>query len=287
MWLTNNPDINYTVDLNTTSSYIEKKQDWWNHLSDTIDRLNSKLALDNLKIELPKTKEEKLQEATKNLYKNKDFKWAIENVFKEWITENYIKDNVFSIFDNETNDINCFYDKTWKILIFVDHREWSFIDDNNKFLDTALNTFEKTWYFMNAEKWDKNIFKIIWEDEKWESILSDKPLDKKSIDYFNALKKIINHYDTTFILISLKHKWKTWKWNIDDYINSEAINLKYLLLLKNKNLLETSDTFEYAIKNMNLSVQDIVTAKNNWEITEEEWRKIYNILQGIKSNSLD
>jgi hypothetical protein len=287
MWLTNSPDINHSINTNITSSHIEKKQDWWNHINDTIDRLNSKLALDNLKIELPKTKEEKLQEATKNLYKNKDFKWAIENVFKQWITEHYIKDNVFSIFDNETNDINCFYDKTWKILIFVDHREWSFIDDNNKFLDISLNTFKETWYFMNAEKWDKNIFKIIWEDENWEFILSDLPLDKNSIDYFNALKKMITYHDSTLILIALKHNIKIWEWNINSYINSEAINLKYLLLLKNKNLLEIPDTFEYAIKNMNLTIQDIVTAKEQWDITEEEWREIYNILQKSKLKSLD
>lgn len=278
MWLTTSPDINSSINLNTTSSYIEKKQDWWSNFNNAVDNLNSKLQLDWLKIELPWTNKEKLKEATKNLYENEDFKWAIENKFKQWVTEHYINDNLFSIFDNETNDINFFFNKEWKILLLARYREWNFLDTNN-FLDTALNTFKETWYFMNAEKLDKNIFSIIWEDEKWEFILSDTPLNKNSIDYFNALKKIVNHYDTTFILIKLKNKWKFWEWQIDDYIRSEALNLKFLQLMKNKNLLETADIFEYAIKNMDLTIQDIVNAKEKWDITEKEGREIYNILE--------
>lgn len=278
MWLSNTPDINHNMGLNTSTIHIEKKQEWWNSLNDTIDKLNSKLVLNNLKVELPKTKEQKEKDVYNNIYKyDESFLGAIkDSKFKQWITVKYITKDIFSVYSNKTKDISFFANKKWETLIFVAYREWSFIDENNKFLDTALNTFEKTWYFMNAEKWDRNIYKIIWKDKKWEFILSEKPLDKNSIDYFNALKTMINHYDTTFILISLKHKWKTSKWHTDDYVNSKALNLKFLQLIKNKNLFETHDTFEYAIKNMNLTVQDIVTAKEQWDITEEEWREIYN-----------
>jgi hypothetical protein len=38
---------------------------------------------------------------------------------------------------------------------------------------------------------------------------------------------------------------------------------------------------------MNIKVDDIIKAKNNNEITEKEWREIYNILQKIQTKSLD
>lgn len=280
MWLTTSPDINHTVDLNTTSSYIEKKQDWWSDLNNTIDKFNSKLALNNLKIELPKTKEQQEKDVYNNIYKyDESFLGAVKDGrFKQWITVKYITKDIFSVYSNKTKDISFFSNKEWQTILMAKYRSQNFAVEN-KFLDTALNTFEKTWYFMNAEKWDNNIYKIIWKDEKWEFILSNEPLDKKSVNYFNALKTMVNHYDSTFILIKLKYKLKFLRWHIDNYINSWVINLKLLQLIKNKNLFETSDIFEYAIKNMNLTIQDIVTAKNDWDITEQEWREIYNILQ--------
>jgi hypothetical protein len=40
--------------------------------------------------------------------------------------------------------------------------------------------------------------------------------------------------------------------------------------MKHKKLFKTPDIFEYAIKNMNIKVDDIIKAKNNNEITEKE-----------------
>ena len=288
MWLSNSPDINHTINLNTTSTQIEQKQGLWSSFNSAMENINSKLELDWLKLELPKTKEQKEKEVYDNIYQDEIFKWALENgLFKQWIKVNYISETLFSVFSNKTKNLSFFCNEKWETLIEVPYRFKNFVDKNNKFDNTSLHTFEKTWYFLDAENKTWNIFKIIWTDEKWDFILSDTPLNKNSIDYFNALKKVIQYSDTMEILLSLKHKWNIWKWNIDDYIRSNALNLKFLQLLKNKNLLETPDVFEYAIKNMNLTIQDIVTAKVQWDITEEEWREIYNILKKSKLKSLD
>lgn len=281
MWLTNSPDFHH-IDLNTTSIHIEKKQDWWSSFDSAIKKVNSKLALENLKMELPKTIEQKINQAKENLYKNKDFKWALENEFQKWIKINYITDNLFSVYSNETNDISFFINEKWETLIFVSYREDTLVDENNKFLDTSIETFKETWYFMDAENQTRDIYKIIWEDENGKLILSEKPLNKNSVDYFNALKKIINYSDTLDILFALKHNWNIGNGHIDDYINSWALNLKFLQLMRNKKLFERPDVFEYALKKMKVTVEDIVKAKENWDITEEQWRKIYKVLQKLK-----
>lgn len=280
MWLVNSPNINHSIDLNTSISQFESKQKWWSNFDSAVNKINSKLEIDWLKLELIKSKEQKEKEVYNNIYKDEIFKWALENeLFKQWIKVNYITDNLFSVFSNQTKNLSFFTNKEWETLIDVPYRFWTFIDDNNKFYKTSLHIFEKTWYFLDAEKWTWDIFKIIWTNEKWEFILSNTPLNKNSIDYFNALKRTINYSDTMNILLALKKNWTTWKWNIDDFIRSNSLNLGFLQLLKIKNLLETPDVYEYAIKNMNLTIQDIIKAKEKWEITEQEWREIYKILQ--------
>ena len=225
---------------------------------------------------MPQLKE---QETLSNIYKNKDFIWALERgVFSKWIDVRYINDNLFWVYSKNNWKISFFSNALWELVLNVSYRESYFIDEEWEYLESSLKAFEEAWFFMDSKSWKRNIYKILWKDKNWEFILKDKPLNKNSIDYFNALKEISKNYDIILLLISIKNKIEIWKWNIDDFTLSWALSMKFLLLLQEKWLLKSSELFKYWIIKMWIKESDILYAFESKKISKEQALMIYKIL---------
>ncbi len=264
MWeLNNNLDVDYTS---------KSEKSWW--LSTAVDDINSKLEW--LKLKIPQIKE---QETLSRIYKNKDFLKALKKgIFKEWIYVRYINDDLFWVSSKKTWEIAFFTNSLWEIVLNVSHRESLFIDEDWEYLKSSLKAFEEAWYFMDSKSWKRNIYKINWKNSNWEFIFEEKPLNKNSIEYFNALKEISKNYDIILLLIAIKDKIEIWKWNIDDFILSWALSIKFLLILQEKWLLESPELFEYWITKMWVKESDVIETYKNNQINKKQAYKIYKAM---------
>ncbi len=133
------------------------------------------------------------------------------------------------------------------------------------------------WLRENSDEL-RNIYKINWKNSNWEFIFEEKPLNKNSIEYFNALKEISKNYDIILLLIAIKDKIEIWKWNIDDFILSWALSIKFLLILQEKWLLESPELFEYWITKMWVKESDVIETYKNNQINKKQAYKIYKAM---------
>jgi hypothetical protein len=237
MPLTHSPDINHNID--TTSSHIEKKQDWLGDFNSALDNINSKFALNNLKVELPKTKEQQEKEVLK-LVQMRGLKKSFEhNRFTKWVTIKKIKENVFSVISNKTWNINYFVNSDWNIDFWVFNiKERPFIKN--------WKAFEYAWFVEKKENGIYNMYKIEWNKEVW-------PIDINSIEYYNAWQDIIFYADIFNKLVSLKHKdpeTKKWIYILIDWWSFKFEDLELFL----DKWLITQEVFDYWVEEIRKKV---------------------------------
>lgn len=125
-------------------------------MKDITEDANARLSW--MRLELPKTKEEKVK-AIYDLVVNKTFKEEMEkNEYPQWITIKFIKEWVFSMKNNATTNVNYYLDWNGKIILSIGsirHRHG--IDNGKSFADLGLKaiwTEDKKYqiYQLNGEK---------------------------------------------------------------------------------------------------------------------------------------
>ena len=294
MWLSTWPDINTPVNMDNfdigwknsvDKPYVEQVKAWESNFKKAIWDINSKLALNWKKLELPKTIEEKEKEIY-NIVWNINLKEARENWdFTGNINIRYIDRDVFAIQSDETKNISLFVNEKWKDLMLLWHRQDILTDDKTwELFPSSIKAMKEVWYYCDFKDWKRDLYKILWEWKNWNFILDDIPLDIFSKEYYLVWKKIIKTDDTLSILLALKEWWKRNINAIDNYSNSWTLTLKFLLLFQDKWLLEKPELFEYWISKMWIKESDVRSAFEKWEITEQEALKIYQVLPKEKKD---
>jgi len=237
MPLTHSIDINYSID--STSSYIEKKQDWWGDFNSALDNINSKLALDNLKVELPKTKEQQEKEVLKLVQE----RW-LKKSFESWVlTEKNCK---ISKINNEIFSVSW---DNWNVMYFVDN-EWNIdfwiVNIVKRPFIKNWKAFEYAWFVEKKENGIYNMYKVEWNKEIW-------PIDINSIEYYNAWQDIIFYADIFNKLATLKTKLKSDKLDIRLFVESWSFKFEDLELFLNKWLI-TQEIFDYWVEEIRKKV---------------------------------
>lgn len=235
MWISS-LDINHSPDWNTTSSYIEKKQDWWSNFDNAVNNINTKLQLDWLKLEVPKTKEQQEKEIMQLI----QTKW-LKKSFENWtLTENNcevtkIKDWVFSLKWDNWN-IMYFIDNTWEIIFWiVNIIERPFLEN--------WKAFKYAWFLEKKEDWLYNMYKVIGLNEEWEKVLQ-WPIDINSTEYYQAWLDILFYADILNKFVSLKFNNPEDKEWIYILIKHWSFKFEDLDLFLNKWLI-TKEIFDY------------------------------------------
>lgn len=291
MWLSFWPDINYnSLDNNEPVSwwkkpYVEQVQAWESNFNKAVWKVNWKLALEWKKLEFPKTIEEQEKEIHELILKT-TLKEAIKEwEFNEWIKVIYIDRNVFAVQSNETKNISLYVDKNWEDILSLWYRADVLVDnEDGEFYPSSIKSMKEAWFYCDFKNWKRDLYKILWEKKHWNFVLDDVPLDVFSKEYYDAWKKIIKIDDTLWILIVLKQKWNINKDAIENYLESWALNLYFLLLFEEKWLLETSELFEFWILKMWIKESDVKKALEKWEINKEQALKIYKVLPKEKKD---
>lgn len=228
MWITASPDINHSIDINT--SHIEQKQIWKSEFDKSLDKINSKLALDWLKLELPKTKEQEEKEVLE-LVKKVWLKTSFENNrFSQWVNINKIQDWVFSVVSNKTWNVNYFVNEKWKIIFWVFTIKEEFFISNWK-------AFEEAWYIEKQENWKYNMYQISENWIKW-------PIDINSPEYYKAWTDIIFYNDLLLKFIELKNSIKNTKEELHIFIEWWSFKFEDLELFRAKWMID-DETFAY------------------------------------------
>jgi len=237
MPLTHSVDIYHNID--TTSSYIEKKQDWWSDFDSALNNINSKLALDNLKVELPKTKEQQEKEVLTLV----QVKW-LKKSFESWtylpneVVVKKINNWIFILSSIEWN-AQYYIDNNWEIIFWIENiTERPFVKN--------WKAFEYAWFVEKKENGIYNMYKVEWNKEIW-------PIDINSVEYYNAWQDILFYADVFNKLATLKIKLKSDKLDIRLFIESWSFKFEDLDLFLNKWLI-TQEIFDYWVEEIRKKV---------------------------------
>jgi hypothetical protein len=276
MWNINNSMDN--IHMPPLNQEELKTQNWG--FNKAFDNINSKLALQWLKIELPDNSIQEKEKKIHNIVWNEFFTNEDKETFHMWITVKYISNWLMAIYSNESKNISMYFDEKWNELLSPWFIAFSMYDtESNKFFPTSYKAMEVSWIYLDRENWKRDLYEIIWKDWNWKFILGKNPIPVSSIQYFNAWKKLALHDDTLMILFKFKEKLKLRKDNVESFSRSWALNLKYLMLFEEKWLLESPDLLNYWLKLLNITENDIKKAYENWEITKEQAIKVYSTLK--------
>lgn len=228
MWIIS-PDINHSIDRNT--SHIEQKQTWKNEFNKSLENINSKLALDWLKLELPKTKEQEEKEVLE-LVKTTSLKESFDEVYDKWVYVKKVQEWVFTVVPNDTWNVNYFVNEKWEIIFWLwNTRERPFISN--------WKAFEEAWYIERKENWKYNMYQITEKWIKW-------PILINSPEYYKAWKDII-FYDSLYTkFLELKHSRKNSKEWIKIYVDEWGFKFEDLELFRAKEMID-DETFAYWI----------------------------------------
>lgn len=227
MWITS-PDINHSVYANT--SHIEQKQTWKSEFDKSLDNINSKLALDWLKLEIPKNKELEEKEVL-DLVKKTSLKSSFDkNIYPEWVKVKKVQDWVFTVVSNRTWNVNYFVNEKWKIIFWLENtKERPFISN--------WKAFEEAWYIEKKENLKYNLYQITQKWIKW-------PIDINSPEYYKAWNDIIFYDDVYTKFLELKHSIKNDKEDIKIYIEEWSFKFEDLELFRAKWMID-DETFTY------------------------------------------
>lgn len=227
MWITS-PDINHSVYANT--SHIEQKQTWKSEFDKSLDNINSKLALDWLKLEIPKNKEREEKEVL-DLVKKTSLKSSFDkNIYPEWVKVKKVQDWVFTVVSNRTWNVNYFVNEKWKIIFWLENtKERPFISN--------WKAFEEAWYIEKKENLKYNLYQITQKWIKW-------PIDINSPEYYKAWNDIIFYDDVYTKFLELKHSIKNDKEDIKIYIEEWSFKFEDLELFRAKWMID-DETFTY------------------------------------------
>ena len=232
MWEIYNPDM----DINKTFPVIKEiktEKDW--SIDSTIDDINSRLELDNLKLELPKTKEQQEKEVLE-LVQVRWLKTSFEhNRFDGWVYINKIQDWVFALVPKDTWNVNYFIDDEWEIVFWI----WSV---NERPFVENWKAFEDAWYIQKKENWLFNMYKVL-PNENWEDIL-EWPIYINSIEYYQAWLDIMFYADILNKYLWLKHNVESNKLDIRLFIKHWSFKYEDLEIHLDKWLI-TKDIFAY------------------------------------------
>lgn len=273
-------NINNSMDIHTPPLNQEelKIQNW--DFNKAFDNINSKLALQWLKVELPDNSIWEKERKIHNIVWNEFFTDEDREIFRKWITVKYISNWILAVFSNESKNISMYFDENWKKLLSPWFIAFSMYDtEENKFFPTSYKAMELSWIYLDRENWKRDLYEIIWKDWNWKFILEKNPIPVSSIQYFNAWKKLAFHDDTLMILFKFKEKLKLRKDNVESFSRSWALNLKYLLLFEEKWLLESPDLLSYWLKLLKITEDDIKKDFESWEITKTQAIKAYTTLK--------
>lgn len=229
MWIITSPDINHSVDTNT--SHIEQKQTWKSEFDKSLDKINSKLALDWLKLELPKTKEQEEKEVLE-LVKTTSLKDWFDEVYDKWVYVKKVQEWVFTVVPNDTWNVNFFVNEKWKIIF------WLYNTSKRPFI-ANWKALEEAWYLEKRENWKDNLYKLTPNWYKW-------PIDINSPEYYKAWNDIIFYDDVYSKFLELKHSVKNDKEDIRIYAEEWSFKFEDLELFRAKWMID-DETFAYWI----------------------------------------
>lgn len=198
-----------------------------------VENINSGLSW--VRVELPKTKEEK-ECAVYELAVSKTFKEEMEkNEYPKWITIKFIKDGVFSMTDNETGNVNYYLREDASIIFgiaAIHHRQGM---DNGKILaDLWLKEIKKDHkyrvYRLNGtELWNE----VNQESEEWYEMWNDAMF----------------HTDIYRIVSLLKTPVELDEWWIDGLMGDGSLRFQDLEALKARWAL-SEKVFQYGVSEL-------------------------------------
>lgn len=230
MGITNTPDMNHNNDIYT--SHIEQKQSWQSGFENGLEDINSKLALQWLKLELPKTQEQEEKEVLE-LVKQKGLKKSFENNrFSEGVSINKIQNGIFWVVSNKTWNVNYFVNEQWWIIFWLSNiRERPFVYNGK--------AFEEAGYREKKENWKNNLYKVSWGEYI-------RPIDINTIEYYQAWKNIIFYDDVYTKLLELEKSIKNTKEDIILYIKYGSFKVEDLETFKEKWMID-EEIFQYGL----------------------------------------
>lgn len=254
-------------DIHKEPVHLEQKQKWEKWFEKTLGNINSKLALDWLKVELPKTKEEQEKEVLE-LVKIRWLRESFEeNVYNEWITVNKINDWVFSVVSNDTWNVNYFVNEKWYILFWV----WNITE---RLFVENWDAYKIAWYTEKKEDWKFNMYKNIWKNQL------DWPIDINSPEYYKAWTDIVFYADYLNKLLSLKHNFKESKIWIQVLVDWWSFKFEDLEEFK-KRWLITPEIFDYWVQEMRKVIVNQCSDKRLINLKWLDWKS-----SGIKESDL-
>lgn len=261
MWITTSPDVNHSIDMNT--SHIEQKQTWKSESEKSLDNINSKLALQWLKLELPKTKEQEEKEVlelVKKVWLKESFD---ENIYDKWVYIKKVQEWVFTVIPNDTWNVNYFVNEKWEIIFWLwNAQERSFIYENWK-------AYKEAWYIEKKENWKDNLYQITKDWLKW-------PIDINSPEYYKAWQDILFYDSLLSKYLELKKSLKASKTLIRIHIKEWAFKFEDLELFRTKWMIN-DEIFNYWISELKKVLvnqcQDTRLIKLTWFKWESLWIK--------------
>lgn len=274
MRITASPDTNHSVDMNT--SHIEQKQTWKSEFDKSLDTINSKLALDWLKLELPKTKEQEEKEVlelVKKVWLKESFD---ENIYDKWVYIKKVQKWVFTVVPNDTWNVNYFVNEKWEIIFWVFTIKEEFFISNWK-------AFEEAWYIEKNENWKYNLYQITKEWLKW-------PIDINSKEYYKAWTDIIFYNDLLVKFVELKDSIKNTKEQLQIFIEWWSFKIEDLELFRDKWMID-NETFAYWVSELRKVLlsqcNDTRLITLTWFKWESLWIKESNLKTYLKKWYID
>ncbi|EKD44477.1 MAG: hypothetical protein ACD_71C00124G0004 [uncultured bacterium (gcode 4)] len=191
-------------------------------MKDIIEDTNARLSWRRL--ELPKTKEEKVK-SVHDLVINKIFKEEMnKNEYPEWITIKFIKDGIFSMTNNKTGNVNYYLREDGSITLSIwsiQHRQG--IDNGKSFSDLWLKPVweENGKYEIYRLDGDKIWARINQETEEWYEIWND-------VMFHTDIYRIVSLLKTPVELDEIWVKFRVKHWSLR-FQDLEALKAKWAI----------------------------------------------------------
>lgn len=228
--MTNGPDINHMNDIQ--ANQIVQKETWTSGFEKGLEDINSKLALQWLKLELPKTQEQEEKEVLE-LVKQRGLKKSFENNrFSEGVSIHKIQNGVFWVVPNKTWNVNYFVNEQWWIIFWLGNtRERPFVYNGK--------AFEEAGYTEKKEDGKFNLYKTSKQWVEW-------PINISSSEYYQAWQDIIFYDDVYTKLLELEKSIKNTKEDIRLYIKHWSFKVEDLEIFKEKWMID-EEIFQYGL----------------------------------------